>query len=451
MNRGLDFTDLVLLVGTNPLPNYVVAKYFYNNNQNLRRIWLLYSEKTFIHDGTRQYADDIERVLDKEFNEEVSIKKRPLKDNSNADIIIKDVNDRLLEDSEIGDKIHLNYTGGTKAMAVHIYRELEKQPSKRFSASYLDARDYRIKFDHNPNLNTGDLRKNINIGITWENLFHLHNHKKMEEQKTYLDCLKQHEREKILQCIVKLAKKRKLSEIKDFADETKFEYNGKNLELLNIPKNNSNIEDLHNDGLENLIDKILVKFNSKNNPELFEFLAAFREEDRLCNQEGNWLYDNFPISGRKRSKNSDQLKKFLDGIWLEAYVSWIVKEKKPEMDLLTNWELCSLDGEGSEKFEVDILIKNGYQICGISCGTSKNLRGLKYKGFEVILRTRQLGGDEALAVLASLLEKEDAQKLENDLKASTGTSPENFIILSIDDLHPDKMWSKIEEHIFRGM
>lgn len=183
MNRGLDFTDLVLLVGTNPLPNYVVAKYFYNNNQNLRRIWLLYSEKTFIHDGTRQYADDIERVLDKEFNEEVSIKKRPLKDNSNADIIIKDVNDRLLEDSEIGDKIHLNYTGGTKAMAVHIYRKLEKQPSKRFSASYLDARDYRIKFDHNPNLNTGDLRKNINIGITWENLFHLHNHKKRKNKK----------------------------------------------------------------------------------------------------------------------------------------------------------------------------------------------------------------------------------------------------------------------------
>ncbi len=65
MSTNLNFSNLVLLVGTNPLPNYVVAKYFCSNNKNLRRIWLLYSEKTAFEEGTKQYAEDIEAVLKK--------------------------------------------------------------------------------------------------------------------------------------------------------------------------------------------------------------------------------------------------------------------------------------------------------------------------------------------------------------------------------------------------
>lgn len=42
---GKHFSDLVLLVRTNPLPNYVVAKYFIKSNPHLRNIWLVYSER----------------------------------------------------------------------------------------------------------------------------------------------------------------------------------------------------------------------------------------------------------------------------------------------------------------------------------------------------------------------------------------------------------------------
>ena len=39
------FKDLVLLIGTNPLPNFVVAEYFLGKNKNIKKIWLVHSEE----------------------------------------------------------------------------------------------------------------------------------------------------------------------------------------------------------------------------------------------------------------------------------------------------------------------------------------------------------------------------------------------------------------------
>lgn len=79
---------------------------------------------------------------------------------------------------------------------------------------------------------------------------------------------------------------------------------------------------------------------------------------------------------------------------------------------------------------------------------NKGKEVLKNKGFEIILRSRQLGGDEARAVLVTLLDKKNTNDLGNDLKASTGASKDNFIILGMDDLPIEKMWSKLKKHIF---
>ena len=56
MINKYNFEDLILLVGTNPLPNYVVAKYFLLNNPNLKTIWLVHSEKQNDNAGTKQIA-----------------------------------------------------------------------------------------------------------------------------------------------------------------------------------------------------------------------------------------------------------------------------------------------------------------------------------------------------------------------------------------------------------
>ena len=446
MSTNLNFSNLVLLVGTNPLPNYVVAKYFCSNNKNLRRIWLLYSEKTAFEEGTKQYAEDIEAVL-KKIKPDIHIEKSPLSDVSKDCDITKDVKDQLLQGIDRNSKVHLNYTGGTKSMAVHVYRFLEENLNNRFSASYLDARNYCIVFDNRIEKDTDDLRGNIKI--SWDDLFQLYNCERTSGRTKYLDRLGQVEKENLLQRMINMAEKRKLLEIKKFYQEC-----NNNIRLFSKPKENEIID---MSCLKKLIDNKLASFNPKNNPELFKFLAAFPEEDRIVDENGNWLYDNFPYSGKNRSKNTDKLNGFLSGEWLEAYVYWVIKTKKPELDPIINLYASALKINTTKTFEMDILVKNGYQICGISCGTAAG-KGcesqLKQKGFEVILRSRQLGGDEALAILVTILQekdpgdKEKIRNLEQDLKDSTRTNPQKFIVLCAEDLHPNKLYEKINEHFY---
>jgi len=40
-----NFNKLILLIGINPLPDFVVAEYFLRNNPSLKEIILLYSEE----------------------------------------------------------------------------------------------------------------------------------------------------------------------------------------------------------------------------------------------------------------------------------------------------------------------------------------------------------------------------------------------------------------------
>ncbi|MGB4019393.1 MAG: hypothetical protein WBK78_07835, partial [Syntrophomonadaceae bacterium] len=109
-------------------------------------------------------------------------------------------------------------------------------------------------------------------------------------------------------------------------------------------------------------------------------------------------------------------------------------------------------------FEIDVLAINGYQICGISCGTpikydkegkERLSNSLKNKGFEIILRSSQIGGEEARSALVTLLERRIAANLENDLRAATGAGQDKFILLGRDDLPEEKMWKKLEKHIYQ--
>ncbi|MGC8651581.1 MAG: DUF1887 domain-containing protein, partial [Minisyncoccia bacterium] len=53
----------------------------------------------------------------------------------------------------------------------------------------------------------------------------------------------------------------------------------------------------------------------------------------------------------------------------------------------------------SPNFELDIFLINGYQLIGISLTTSTRQGECKLKGFEVIHRVKQIGGDESKAIL----------------------------------------------------
>lgn len=456
MKTSYDFTDLMLLVGTNPLPNYVVAKYFRLTNNNMQRIWLMYSEKSDFYEGTAQYAANIKAVLEEGFEKNpLKIIKCNLTDISQAEEITRLVKEHLKKRAREIKKVHLNYTGGTKAMAVHSYRALENGLKEQwltdFSASYLDARDFRIKFDQNPEESTGDLRTLIHLKI--DNLFKLHNTGQINGTKEYIDTLTSEQLEKTMQRVANLASANKIHEIRAWFNLANSSANGEP-GLIDRPKNRGTRSDKD---IRNMINSRLCIYSNKTHSELFALLNAFPEEDRFVNDNGKWIYDNFGISGN--SNNTSKLKKFLQGTWLEAYVYWALNRKIKEegikrSEVFTNYDLQTIKGPGSRKFEVDVLVTNGYQICGISCGTALSKDdettplALKNKGFEVILRSSQMGGDEARAALVTLLEPRKVINLENDLKASLGANGSRFIVMGINDLQIDRMWKKLKKHIY---
>jgi len=173
----MDFTDLFLLVGTNPLPNYVTAKYLVDLNPKLERIWLIYSEKTKFHESTLDYAENIKKVLKQTITKPVEFPQYiSLSDIGSAKKIIDDLRMSLSAKTIPSDtKFHLNYTGGTKAMAVHVYRYFYETYENSVSFSYLDGREYVIK-DECDEIPAVDLREKI--GISLENIIELHGYKK---------------------------------------------------------------------------------------------------------------------------------------------------------------------------------------------------------------------------------------------------------------------------------
>ncbi len=100
----------------------------------------------------------------------------------------------------------------------------------------------------------------------------------------------------------------------------------------------------------------------------------------------------------------------------------------------------------TKNFELDVVIINGYQLVGISCTTSKETHICKSKGFEIHMRTRQIGGEEAKAVLITRLRDDNVMSLEKELQLDIG-SGENLIVLGNRDLRSDIICEKIQDLI----
>lgn len=367
-----DFTDLILLVGTNPLPNYVTAKYFLKNNEKLEKIWLVHSEQNFEarQESTKDLADSIKKVLKDELEKEGPNKKKinlvSLSDISSAKEIEKNIKEKLIKKIRgEGGSIHLNYTGGTKSMAVHSYRTIEKEKVGKCSFSYLDAQASALKDDRKGAL-TEDLRKEIKISLT--DLVKMHGCEKKKdkrERETYMEEFKR----LLLEC--------------NTAEEFK------------VAKSES---------------------NKDYGPTLEEYV--------------------YEILNRKISAD-EQL-------------------KKENIEIAKNWHVENTPGVGKKTFELDVILLNGYQVCGISCATTQGGREwkgseaeCKKKGFEVLHRVKQIGGDEAKAVLLVLLPGEKTEEIEKDLKLISGSSEDKFKVIGYSTVRcEDSLWEALKEHIW---
>jgi len=408
MTRG-EFNTLILLVGTNPLPNFVVAEYYIKNNPSLSKIILIYSEQTRDQESTKDYAENINNVIEKR-NHSIEIKLIPLSDISNAKDIERDINKKLLPLIS-ADSIHLNYTGGTKAMGIHVYRLLKEKISNA-SFSYLDARTFKLIDDEKGPI-TSDLREVVSI--TLQDILELHGYERINEEPEF-ECK---DAIKIFQELIEK------DELKSYFDSYKREiFCTKEGELITK---------------KSQIDPKLRDMKAVN--PLLSIVLALPEEYRIFNPDGTF---------REPAKNK-QLKKtikFIDGVWLEHYIYTILKEEESfkNCDINMNCEIRSPKWSSGQKFEIDLSLVNGYQLIGLSCTTSDELRICKSKGFEILHRTRQIGGDEARAVLVTRLKSSKRDELHNELSIDTG-GKKNILVLGEEDLKRERFINKLKEFI----
>lgn len=372
---------LFLLVGENPLPNYVAARLLLNPGGTP---YLVYTT------GTEQPAKRLQTILS---SEPIGLKTAqlvPLNDGeADAYQIQKAIRSKLetIKDGKIG----LNYTGGTKAMAVHAYRAVFSKDRPQTVFSYLDPRRLEMCIDRE----NGD---RIRLKVKPEVL------------------------------PVKLAEL--------------FQIHG--LELKAEPTQEAQLPDLATALAEVFKDQHKAK-------QWFDwYYGIFREEARKKKKNGDWgdwksqtallelaipleklpqeiltefCHENFVISDNKLSlkevhnKNTfTKLEHFcdwLDGLWLEHHVLEQVKNIFAQCsmgDYGINFQVPlvgTVDG-----FQFDVAFTRGYQLFAISVSTTSNRKLCKGKLFEAYLRARQMGGDEARVALICCTDEPDSLRSE---------------------------------------
>lgn len=123
----------------------------------------------------------------------------------------------------------------------------------------------------------------------------------------------------------------------------------------------------------------------------------------------------------------DRLEHFLawvSGGWLELMTWGVLRDVFREQDLnqFVPHDLSyrfSPIGAGGH-FELDVLAIYGYQLLAISCSTVSSQDKVKQKGFEILHRARQIGGEGAHVAIVSLQSPASAERTEQDLQTDIG-------------------------------
>ncbi len=377
---------LILLIGSSPLPNLIAAA-------ALRppRLALICSP------DTERGVDRLLRVLRESY--EPSIKKfgpsdhLTLRDPYRAAWVREDLQPHARELSRFA----LLYTGGTKIMAVHVYEVWAEAGGSPEHACYLSDRDGLLRFDDDTLV---DILKGVHLDVA--SLADLHG-------LTELTC-----------------------------EEV-------------CPKPGPYGGPPRPSGEDALVALQAVLAAPSLAPKLYKLGSIERDgrdecvESRKDIQEGRELHALLPglsIARLDSSLNRSAIKawsRFLRGTWLEGAVADFVCRAAPEIPAMTNRQQTTRNVvarlPGGRTFELDVAHVWGPRLYGISCTTvgaeekKGELAKTKGKVFEVVVRSRQLGGDLARSAVVSLHNDTERDHLRHEM-------PEEWV----GDQHPPEIF-----------
>lgn len=390
---------LFLLIGTNPLPNYVAAKLLLKPGGI---VYLVHSDES---SGTTRAALRLESLLRNEelINQPVKIQ---VDEARAADIFAKLTwETKKIKSGTVG----LNYTGGTKVMAVHAHRALrqaaEQQKLTAPVCSYLDARTYEMLFDPIGMDNPAGKPVLLAAPLNLIELLRLHDIELREGAPSQSPILLASATE-----LIKLhADKMAAEQWRCWCEK---ELKAKTWRILDKA---------------NQLKSVSLVWPTDT---IFAPVAT-----SICRELNLPVFPEINLGESSIKQKFGQIKyfcKWLDGVWLENYVLNQVEQVANKcqlndygMSLDTDSKKVSLD------FEFDVAAMRGYQLFGISCSTTTTKALAKSKLFEAFVRARQLGGDEARVGLVCAYSR--PEELEREIEKTWDISgklkvfgPEHF-------------------------
>lgn len=375
---------LFVLIGTNPLPNYVAAKLLLKPEG---RFYLVHSALT------QDVAQRLERYWKE--HEKGQLKLVPVSEAHGAEIrrMIE------LELKEIRNgAIGLHYTGGTKAMSVHACRTLldyQERAGRPVTLSYLDARSNKLYIEHGKDAPFVSAPLLYEVQPTIETIVSLHTFKLVSSI----------EREALLPDLAS-----SLVETHQSPDAGKAWRRWCD-EVLRKKARTKRASDWDK---ENLLAQVLLPLPDD------ELLST-----AVANMKKTFgITDNLlPLgeaSARAGFAQAKHLCEWLDGKWLEHHVYQLLHEiKKRRLECRLHdigMGVRPKSEEDKPEYDIDIAAMQGYRLYAISCTTDDDPGMCKLKLFEAYVRARNMAGDEAHVGLVCMVDK--PENLERQVSRS---------------------------------
>ncbi len=383
---------LILSIGSNPMPNFITAKYLLDEN----RVRYEKTKMPIPHKILFVYSSNTEKFK-KSIVKQLGISKNSIKcinlgeEQRNFDKIKKKVSKKIgkkdpFEIGELGNlnSIHLNYTGGTKVMAVAISEAVRECEHKTIIYSDLSYSDFQLTLRNGDSYPTIDsINKFVELSI--EGIYDLH-------------CL----------------------EKPDFKKENSEFYSDKFVRFLF-----SKVQ-AHKNKDKDFYDKLWdIKFDKKNKEDLLNSIGKVYTPSKV------------PLT----KKDFESLKKFICGDWLEEYVFATLTEIKVECGITDlAWNIkAKIKKNSNRDFEIDVIAIKGCKSFVFTCTTDYSSGICKGKAFEGIYRSEQLGGEHSKTILVCLADDygggHDNETVKNiEIDMSQFNAAENFTILGSDDI-----------------
>lgn len=391
---GYQTDHLILLIGSNPLPNYVAAQVLCPNGT----LHLLYST------DTREVAEKLQSKLGLD-----RCCLKSLEDAEGNPNGVSQATLEILEHIPDGKSVGLHYTGGTKVMSVHTYRVLGES-KREVIFSYLDHRTLNLVMTKQNTVENEVLFVGDKIRVSVEDLLNLHNITLSKPPKTESRLVA------VCQALADIHHK-KPSRI---AWQTWCDANLRRAEEVrqwvseDAQKNADHPErhtwrDIVKQGYKWKSDGKLKGVELPESSDIRAVREAFAVTFPTI--ESFNLEQLGAVSGFPGRENMQSFAKWLEGEWLEDYTLWklqtLIKDgyplHKPGMDYKAQ----------NPEFQFDVAVTRGYQLFAFSCTTSDDIGLCKSKLFEAFTRAKQMGGDEAKTALICC--HGDPAKLEQEM------------------------------------